>query len=285
MRCVQVGAANDFGTTPKRVAEFYETLNGKHHLTSFSLGFHAEYTCSETLLKEMAELAHHYKAPVYTHLAETAAEVEGCIERHGKTPATYLDSLGIYDYGGGGYHCVHMTEEDFAVFKSRGLYAVTNPASNLKLASGIAPIAAYLEKGIPVAIGTDGPASNNCLDMFREMFLVTGLAKVRENDAAAVPAGEVLRMACVNGALCMGLTNSVNLAPGQLADLIMLDLQQPNMQPLNNIANNVVYSGSKQNVALTMIHGEILYERGEYNVGCEVEEIYRKATEIINRMK
>ena len=285
MRCVQVGAANNFGTTVKRVAELYEKLNNVHPLTSYHLGFHAEYTCSEALLLEMAQLSKTFKAPVFTHLSETADETNGCKERHnGLTPAAYLDSLGIFDHGGGGYHCVHMTDEDIEIFRAKGLYAVTNPASNLKLASGIAPISAYLKAGVPVAIGTDGPASNNCLDMFREMFLVTGLAKVRDNDAAAVPAMEVLKMACLNGAKCMGLTKATSLTPGNYADMILIDLNQPNMQPLNNIANNIVYSGSKQNVIMTMIHGRILYEKGEFHVG-DVADIYKKANEIINRVK
>jgi 5-methylthioadenosine/S-adenosylhomocysteine deaminase len=286
MRCVQAGAANNFGTTVKKVAEFYEKLNQTHPLTGYHLGFHAEYTCSEGLLKEMADLSRHFKAPVFTHLSETADETNGCKERHhGKTPAAYLNSLGIFDHGGGGYHCVHMTQEDIEIFRAKGLYAVTNPGSNLKLASGIAPISDFLKKDIPVAIGTDGPASNNCLDMFREMFLVTGLAKVRDNDAAAVPALDVLKMACVNGARCMGLTKSVNLSPGSLADLIMVDLNQPNMQPINNIASNVVYSGSKQNIIMTMIHGRILYEKGAFHVGDDAAGIYRKANEIIKRVK
>lgn len=286
MRCVQAGAANDFGTTPKRVAELYENLNNVHPLTAYHLGFHAEYTCKESLLREIAELSKHYQAPVFTHLSETASETEGCQERHnGMTPAVYLNSLGMFDYGGGGYHCVHMSAADIEIFREKKLFAVTNPASNLKLASGIAPITDFLKKDVTVAIGTDGPASNNCLDMFREMFLVTGLAKVRDNNAAAVPAMEVLRMACTNGARAMGLTKSVNLAPGNYADLIMIDLNQPNMQPLNNIANNIVYSGSKKNVIMTMIHGRILYENGEFSLNEDIASIYKKANEIINRVK
>ncbi len=286
MRCVQVGAVNNFSQSPQLVEEMFQKLNQGDPLNSYILGFHAEYTCSEELLKKIAGLSHQYKAPVFTHLAETEEEVQGCRERHnGMTPAVYLDSLGIFDYGGGGYHCVHMTEEDLAVFQKKGLYAVTNPASNLKLASGIAPVKTFLEKGIPVAIGTDGPASNNCLDMFREMFLVTALAKARERDAAAADAMEVLKMACVNGAKCMGLTRSVALTPGLLADMIMIDLQQPNMQPLNHIAKNIVYSGSKQNVMMTMIHGQILYEKGDFYLAEEVSAIYNKANEIINRLK
>ena len=228
------------------------------------LGFHAEYTCSRELLMKISEIAHKYKAPVFAHLSETKAEVEGCRERYGMTPVAFLDSLGMFDYGGGGYHCVHVTEEDIAIMKKRGMYAVSNPGSNTKLASGIAPITQFLEEGVPVALGTDGPASNNCLDMFREMFLVTGLAKLKEEDAAAVDAMEVLKMATVNGAHAMGLTEADVIAEGKLADLIMIDLKMPNMQPLNNIAKNIVYSGSKINVKMTMIGGRILYENGSF---------------------
>ena len=116
-----------------------------------------------------------------------------------------------------------------------------------------------MDLGINLAIGTDGPASNNCLDMFREMFLAAGLAKLREKDAGAVDADEILRMACIGGARAMGLYDSDSLAEGKLADLIMIDLHQPNMQPENNLSRNLVYSGSKQNVKLTMVNGRILY--------------------------
>ena len=201
------------------------------------------------------------------------------------TPMAFLDSLGLFDFGGGVYHCVHMTDEDIAIMKQRGLYAVTNPGSNSKLASGIAPIAKYLANGIPVAIGTDGPASNNCLDMFREMFLVTGLGKLKEQDASAIDAWEVLKMATVNGAMAMGIYDADVLAEGKLADIIMIDLNMPNMQPLNNIAKNIVYSGSKINIKMTMIHGHILYENGEFKTKEKPEDIYRKANEIINKYK
>ena len=177
-----------------------------------------------------------------------------------------------------------MTDEDLEIFKKRNIYAVTNPASNLKLASGIARIDDMLKAGIPIAIGTDGPASNNCLDMFREMFLVTGLAKVRAFDAAAVDAMDVLRMATVEGAKAMGLENADILAEGKFADLIMIDLNQPNMQPIHNIAKNIVYSGSKQNVKMTMVNGKVLYEDGKFDVGTSVAEIYARANEIAARI-
>jgi 5-methylthioadenosine/S-adenosylhomocysteine deaminase len=285
MRCVQVSGQNKFGPETKVTEERYLKLNDFHPLSSFFIGFHAEYTCSKEVLQEVAALAHKYKAPVYAHISETKSEVEGCKERYGMSPVKLFDSLGLFDYGGGGYHCVYLDDEDMEIFKKRGLSVVTNPASNMKLASGIAPISDFLKKGINVAIGTDGPASNNCLDMFREMFLVTGLAKLKEEDASAVDAWEVLKMATVNGAKAMNLADADVLAEGKLADLIMIDLHQPNMQPFNNISKNIVYSGSKQNVKMTMIQGRILYEDGRFDPSYDVDEIYRKANEIIDSLR
>ena len=236
------------------------------------------------LMEKIAAMVHKYKAPFFTHNSETLPEVEGCIERWGKTPTELWASLGAYDYGGGGYHMVHMSEHDFEICREKKLTVVTNPASNIKLASGIAPVGRFLKEGIPVAIGTDGAGSNNCLDMFREMFLVSGLAKVTDHDAASVDGVGVLKMATVNGALAMGLKDSDVLAEGKYADLIMIDLRQPNMQPIHNIPKNIVYSGSKQNVVMTMVAGKILYDHGSFDIGAEPEELYVKANEIAKRL-
>lgn len=284
MRCVQASGLNNFTQSLELLEKDYLKLNKKDSLISFRLGFHAEYTCSKELLEGLASLAHKYKAPVYAHMCETVKEVEECKARYGMTPTEFLDSLGMFDYGGGGYHCVYMSEKDLKIFEEKGLSVITNPASNLKLASGIAPIQEFLNRNINVAIGTDGPASNNCLDMFREMFLVTGLAKVREKDAAVVDAMEVLKMATVNGAKAMGLLDCDVLSEGKKADIIMLDLNMPNMQPLNHIAKNIVYSGSKQNVKMTMINGKILYKDGKFYTDCEPGQIYEKVNSIIQRI-
>lgn len=285
MRCVQTGGVNNFSQGVELLEKWYEELNGKHPLISFLPGFHAEYTCSKELMEEIAAFAHRKEAPVYVHMSETESEVAGCVERYGMTPGLFLDSLGMFDYGGGVYHGVWMTPEEIKLFKEKGISVITNPASNMKLASGIAPVSDFLKAGLNVAIGTDGPASNNCLDMFREMFLVTGLAKLREKDASAVDAMEVLKMATVNGAKAMGLKDADVLAKDKLADMIMIDLHLPNMQPLNNIAKNIVYSGSKLNVKMTMIHGKILYWDGDFFVPDELEDTYQKANEIIGRLK
>lgn len=285
MRCVQTGSVNNFSQSVELVEKWYHELNGKDSLISFLPGFHAEYTCSKELMEQIAALVGRLKAPIYVHLSETKSEVNGCMERYGMTPGMFLDSLGMFAYGGGAYHCVWLTTEEMELFRKKNVSVITNPASNIKLASGIAPIQDFLKAGLNVAIGTDGPASNNCLDMFREMFLVTGLAKIREQDASAVDAVEVLKMATVNGAKAMGLADADVLAEGKLADMIMIDLHQPNMQPLNHMEKNIVYSASKQNVKMTMIHGKICYRDGIFYVQEEPEDIYAKANEIIGRLK
>ncbi|MCR5223420.1 MAG: amidohydrolase [Lachnospiraceae bacterium] len=284
MRLVQVSGINKFGPTLEVLEERYNKLNGVNDLTSFKLGFHAEYTCDRELLEKIAELAHKYHAPVYTHNSETRKEVFECRQRYGMTPTVFLNSLGMFDYGGGGYHCVHFSDEDIEVFKKRGLSVVTNPGSNTKLASGIAPIKRFLQEGINVAIGTDGPSSNNCLDMFKEMSLVFSLSNIREEDASSVDGVDVLKMATIGGAKAMGLNDCDVLSVGKWADLIMIDMHQPNMQPENDIARNLVYSGSKQNVKLTMVAGKILYEDGKFNIGTDPEVIYREANDILRRL-
>jgi len=284
-RTVMVGGLNNFSQSFEGLEEWLNKYNNPEELVTFQLGFHAEYTNSRENLEKLAALVQKYKAPISTHSSESAGEVEGCIERHGMTPTALFNSLGMFDYGGSCYHCVYMTDEDLDIMAQKGICVVTNPASNLKLASGIADITRMMEKGVHIAIGTDGPASNNCLDMFREMFLVTGLAKVRENNAAAVSADNVLRMATVEGAYAMGLKDADVLAEGKFADLIVIDLNQPNMQPINNIVKNIVYSGSKQNVKLTMVNGKVLYEGGKFFIGTPAQEVYAKANEIISRMR
>lgn len=284
MRCVLTSGLNDFTSSVEEVEEQYVRWNKKNSLISYQLGFHAEYTCSKDLLYHVAQLAHKYRAPVYTHLAETKREVEECMARYGMTPAVFLETMGIFDFGGGGYHCVHMTSDDIDVFSRRRLSVVTNSSSNLKLASGIAPVAEYVRRRIPVAIGTDGAASNNCLDMFREMFLAAGLSKMKEEDAASLDARQVLRMATVNGAKVMGLPRCDVLAKGKMADIILIDLHQPNMYPLHSVTGNLVYSCSRSNVRMTMINGRILYWEGDFFVGESVERIYGECDKIIKRV-
>ena len=284
-RIVQTSGLNNFGGTVEELEEKYLKFNDYHELSSYILGFHAEYTTSRELMEQIAGLVQKYRAPMFVHNSETKREVEECRERYGMSPTQLFDEMGMYDFGGGGYHCVWFDEKDIDIFAKKKLSVVTNPGSNAKLASGIAPLKAMWERGINIAIGTDGPASNNCLDMFREMFLVSSLAKLREMDAAVMDGDDVLYMATAGGAKAMGLLDCDCLAVGKKADIIMIDLMQPNMQPVNNITKNLVYSGSKQNVKMTMINGQILYEDQKFHVNLDVKEIYRKANEVVARMK
>ena len=283
-RTVQCAGINDYGGTLELIEENLHIVNGMSDLVSYMVGLHGEYTTSMELMEGVASLAQKYKSPVYMHNGETRSEYEDCIRRHGMTPTQITEKLGMYEYGGGGFHCVYIDEKDIEIFQRHNMSVVTNPSSNLKLASGIAPVKRFVDAKVNVAIGTDGAASNNCLDMFREMFLVSGLAKVREMDAECIHADRVLYMATAGGAKAMGLYDCDRLAPGKKADLIMIDLQQPNMQPENNIIKNIVYSGSKQNVALTMVNGKILYEDHEFFIGFDPKEVYRRANEIIRSM-
>lgn len=276
-RTVICSGLNNFDKDPGDIEREYLKFNALHELVSYRLGIHAEYTTSPERMRYMAELARQYHEPCFTHLCETKAEVEGCVERYGMTPPQLLDSIGFFDYGGGGFHCVWMSEEDIRLFAEKKLWAVTNPCSNLKLASGVAPLDRLAAAGVPLAIGTDGAASNNALDFFREMYLASVLQKVKYEDAAAGGADRVLEMACVGGARAMGLSDCDDIAPGKCADLVVLNLRRPNMQPLHNIPRNVVYAGSKENVRLTMVAGRVLYENGEFFIGEEPEKIYERA--------
>lgn len=263
----------------------YESLHKSHPLVDYRLGFHSEYSCARGLLEKIAELSHAYKAPVYMHNSETELEVAECVKRHGMTPVKLMDSLGLFDYGGAGHHLVYTNEQDKRILKDKQIYAVTNPSSNLKLASGIAPVKEYVELGIPVAIGTDGPASNNSLNFFKEMYLTATLQKLKYMDAAAVSPFEIIRMATVNGARMLGLYDCDSIAEGKQADLILIDLLKPNMQPINHLINNLVYSGSTDNVLMTMIAGRILYVDGAYRLDADPLEIYEQANYIIRRIE
>ncbi len=277
---VLCGAVNNFVSNPQELENDYIKFNSYGDGISHQLGFHAEYTTDIKILKEIAEISNKHKAPVSAHCAETEKEVRECVERYGKTPVELFNDIGLLNYGGSLFHCNYLSQGDIEIIKEKNIYVVTNPASNCKLASGIAPISELIDKDVSIAVGTDGPASNNALDMFREMYLVTALQKVKNLDAAAVPAEKVIEMACCTGARAMGIDSDC-LKAGKNADIILIDLKKPNMQPENNIVKNIVYSGSKENIKLTMVRGKILYENGSFNIGTDEAEIYKNCREIM----
>lgn len=284
-RTVFCGSINDFTGSVPWLREQYDTINAMGDLVCFRLGMHAEYTTKRETIEQIADLAHDLQQPVFLHLSETEKEVRECEERYGMTPVRLLHKIGLFDFGGGGFHGVWLDEEERQLLAEQDVSIVTCPCSNIKLASGIADLTALQKAGVRLAIGTDGPASNNALDMFREMYLAAALQKVKHKDAAVMDAAEVLRMATVGGAKVMGLSDCETLSAGQIADLILIDMKQPNMQPEHDIKKNLVYSGAKSNVKMTMVNGRILYRDGLFCLPEEADEIYRHANEIIMHMK
>ena len=284
IRLVFCGSINGSAKDVQRLDDQYRKFRSIHPRVKYRLGFHAEYTSDESLHRELAKLAAAEKEPVYTHISETKREHEECIERHGASPAQYFESLGLWQYGGGGFHAVWFDEKDRDIFKRNGLWLVSCPASNAKLASGIAPLKEAYEEGVNLALGTDGAASNNALDMFREMYLGCVLQKLRHMDAAAIPAASMLRAATVGSAQAMGLSDCDTLTAGKQADLIMIDLHAANLQPTHHIPESLVLSGDRSNVMLTMCAGKILYENGQYHIGADPANILRDCESRIARL-
>lgn len=283
-RTVMTSGLNNFKESLDAVENYYNKFNNYSPLVSYKLGFHAEYTTDKELIKGIAKLAEKYQAPVFTHASETKSEVEDCIKRNGMSPTKFLNKLGIFNYGGGAYHSVWVDDEDLQIYKEKNIWAVINTCSNAKLASGIAPVSKMLKKGISIAIGTDGASSNNALDMFREMYTICATQKLQDKDAASTDANEILKAATIGSARCMGLDDCDVIDVGKKADLIVVDMHRPSMQPINNITKNLVYSGGKDVVKMTMINGKILYENGEFK-NIDIEKIYKNAQAVIDRIR
>lgn len=275
----------------KKIApeEYYEVFNNykgdNGNLIKYTFALHAEYTNNETTFKLMSDLIHKYKTPFFSHNSETRKEVEECKERWGGlTPTEVHEKYGLYDYGGGGYHCIYLSDNDIEIFKKHKLYVVTNAASNLKLASGIAPIKKYIDAGIKIAIGTDGPASNNTIDMFREMLLISYLSKYVENDPSSLNTRQIVDMTTANSAACLGEPDTDSLEVGKKADIVLIDVETPSMQPKNDFINNLVYACGKPNVKITMVDGKILYEDGKYFINEDAHYIYKKCNELLKNL-
>ncbi len=283
-RTVMTSGLNNFKESVNAVEDYYNKFNNYDSLVSYKLGFHAEYTTDKELIKDIAKLAEKYQAPVFTHASETKSEVEDCIKRNGMSPTKYLNELGIFNYGGGAYHSVWIDDEDIEIYKEKGIWAVINACSNAKLASGIAPVSKLLKSGVKVAVGTDGASSNNALDMFREMYTICATQKLNDKDAASTDANDILKASTIGSAKCMGLSDCDVIDVGKKADLIVIDMHRPSMQPINNITKNLVYSGGKDIVKMTMINGKILYDNGKFK-NIDIEKIYANAQAIIDRIR
>lgn len=217
---------------------------------------HAPYTVSDTAFERMRDLAEEMDVPVHLHLLEAAGETEGSLERYGKTPLDRLDALGLLTSRLLAVHMTQIDDDDIRRIARHGVHVLHCPASNLKLASGICPVARLDRAGANVAIGTDGAASNNTLDMFAEMRLAALLAKGTSGDPEAVPAVRALTMATLNGARALGLADRIgSIEPGKAADLTAVSLGDPGTLPVHNVISQLVYAAGRHQVSDVWVAG------------------------------
>ena len=224
---------------------------------------HAEYTSSAPLWQWTADFAQKNKLGMHVHISETKLEHEQSLQRHGKTPLAILDQYGVWERGGTAAHCVWVSDEDMDLMARKHVTAVHNPVSNLKLGSGVARVPKMLGVGVNVALGTDGVSSNNNADLFEEIKLAAMLHKGVSRDPMVVTAHQVLEMATVNAARALGRNTGV-VAPGKVADLILVDFNRPNLVPCHDVEENLVFSARGSDVSMNMARGKIIYEKGEF---------------------
>ena len=263
------GGEFDFETFPacRELRELREKWDGwDNGRIRVEASIHAEYTSDHRLWDALSEYAINEGLGMQLHLSETQKEHEACKERYGLTPAQLLDCHHVFDTHAVAAHCVWLEPEDMRLLAKRGVSAVHCPVSNLKLASGRADVTSMIRAGMNVALGTDGSASNNNLDLFEEIKAASLLAKSRENDPKALPAQAALLMATVCGARAQRRERECGMiTPGLDADLILLDFTAPHLMPCHNVLSHLVYAASGHDVILTMVRGKILYASGRYS--------------------
>lgn len=263
------------------VRNFHGKANGRV-LTMF--GPHAPYTCSKECLMEVKELAAKYKVGIHIHLSESEGDVRDTIAFQGGRPIRVLGEIGFLGPEVLAAHCVEVLEDEMELLQKSGVRVAHNPVSNLKLASGIAPVKEFLERGIVVGMGTDGPASNNNLDMFEEMKVCALAAKIRERDPTVVSAQQTLRMATIGGAMAVGLGDEIgSIEAGKKADIILVNTKKPHLTPTHNVISNLVYSGRGDDVITVIVDGRVLMKDRKV-LTLNEEEVLEKAQKAADEM-
>jgi 5-methylthioadenosine/S-adenosylhomocysteine deaminase len=279
---------SDASKTDLRILENLE-LHDKYHNSCggrirVGLGPHSVYTASFDYLKCVAEVARERNIAVQVHASENDSELQGCMDKYGMSPVKLLDKAGLLTPSTIAAHCVRVDEDDMEILKARGVSVAHNPSSNMKLASGIAPVKRMVDKGINVSLGTDGAASNNCLDMFKEMREASYLQKVATLDPTALPVDTVLKMATINGAKAMGFNNSGVIMEGAAADIIIINADREYYHPRHNMKSALVYSCNSTDVEASIIDGRLVMENGKVKtldedlIYREVEKSFQKLT-------
>ena len=261
----RVGLAFADNVPPNRLAECIAYVaRGCTDRINRDFCVHSEYLTNEKFCRELAAANREFRRPVHVHVSETEKEHRECLARHGRTPIAYLADTGLFDYGAYAAHCVYATDDDFRIMAERGVTLVHNPTSNMKLGSGFARIPAARAAGVNVALGTDGCASNDNLDMFEEMHLASLIHKGLAKDPTVLGAWDVIDMATVNGAKALGRSDTGALAVGKRADFCVVDLGRIHLTPCLDIPNLVVHAMHASDVVMTVSDGEIVYENGQF---------------------
>ena len=277
------GSCKDLAEGIELAKKWNRTCNDRIRV---SIAPHAEYTTTPQLLQAAARAAIDFDIPLHIHVSETKAEHEGCLQRRGATPLQYLQSLGVLDAKVIAAHCVWFSQEDIEIAAKHNVTIVHNPVSNLKLASGIAPVAAMIQKGCNVALGTDSVASNDNLNLWEELKLMPLLQKGTTLDPTVISPAQALAAATTVGAKAMGYSNLGLLKQGYIADLILVNIKTPHMTPNIHPESNLIYALQGSDVTLTMVDGKVLYRDGHYET-IDAEAVLnaanRGATEMYQR--
>jgi 5-methylthioadenosine/S-adenosylhomocysteine deaminase len=292
MRCLLGEVLFDFPSpnvkTPGEGLRYTEMLIQKwadDPLVNVVVEPHALYTCSPTLLKDAKALADAYGVPVATHYLENMTEPGIVQEKLGRRASAFLQEIGYLDERFFVFHGVYMDDEDIRLFADHGCKVVHNPESNMKLASGVAPVSRMLEAGIKVGLGTDGCASNNNLDMFQEMDTAAKLEKSARLDPTVMSARTVLRMATCNGAKVLGLDHLVgSIRPGMKADLALVKLDKPHLTPMYSEYSHLVYAVNGSDVDTVLINGRLVMENRKL-LTIDVNEAMERVLRIAERVK
>ena len=273
-QCFRIGEAIELSR------RYHNAGNGR---VKVDFCIHAEYTCNPQVVEAHSALCREHGGRMHIHLSETASEHENCIRKYSKTPARWFYDLGAFDCPAAAAHCVFVTEEDMAIFKEKGVSPIHNPASNMKLGSGFAPIQRMLDLGLNVALGTDGAASNNNLNLVEEMHLAALIHNGFHRDPTIMKAEDVFRMATLNGARLQGRPDTGSLEPGKKADLIAVTTKAPHMVPAFEILPTAVYAMQGSDVVLNMVDGRVLYEKGAF-LTLDAEKILADARQALGEL-
>ena len=262
-----------------------ELFKGESRI-SFFHGPHAPYSCEKDYLQKLANSCRKYGIGQHIHLSESKTEMELIAKNHdGMTPIQYVDSVGVFDVPCVVAHAVYATKEDIEILKNKNVSVAICPKSNMKLGNGFAPVESFLEKGVNVCLGTDGCGSSNDLNMFGAMNAAALVYKGTNQDAKAVSAADVLKMATLNGAKMLGQENELGtISEGAIADLILIDLKVPQFIPANNIISGLVYSSNGSEVDTVMVDGKILMENRKLTT-IDENQVYEEIEKITNRLQ